>query len=47
LLAILKEYEDRHIPDKLRTAPIPATEAAVKYKAEETLERKTEDTRQH
>ncbi|KAI9550241.1 hypothetical protein GHT06_001527 [Daphnia sinensis] len=36
LLAVLQEYEDRHIPDKLRTAPTSATEAAAKYKAEET-----------
>ena len=36
MLAVLQEYEDRHIPDKLRTAPTSATEAAAKYKAEET-----------
>ena len=36
LLAVSHEYQDRHVPDKLRTAPTSATEAAAKYKAEET-----------
>lgn len=30
LLAFLKKYEARHIPDKLRTAPTSAAEAAAK-----------------
>ena len=36
MLAVSHEYQDRHVPDKLRTAPTSATEAAAKYKAEET-----------
>ena len=30
LLAVSHEYQDTHVPDKLRTAPTSATEAAAK-----------------
>ncbi len=36
LLAVLQKYQDRHVPGKLQTAPTSATEAAAKYKGEET-----------
>ena len=35
-MTILQEYDDKHLPEKLRTAPTSAAARAAKYKEEET-----------